>query len=161
MNLLYITCGANASIHSQAAFSIYSFLSCKAPVHSINIITDAPEYYHHLRNKATIIPVNDALLQDWKGPHNFFWRIKIKAIEQICAQYAGQPVVYLDTDTFLYGAHNQLQQLLAAGCALMHENEGRLHQQKAKTARLMHRQINHRSFGGLNMQDDACMWNAG
>jgi hypothetical protein len=161
MNLLYITFGKNVSIHSQAAFSIYSFLANKEDIHSINIITDAPDYYNHFGNLVQIVPVTEAVLQEWKGPHDFFWRIKIKAIEMMCRQYRGMPVVYLDTDTFLYKGWPQLKLQIDGGHAVMHENEGPLSRAGSKTEKRMWRQVKNRSFGNITIQAGENMWNAG
>src|ERR1700712_98113 len=104
MNLLYITFGDDLGIHLQAAFSICSFLSkSNNDINSINMITDKPFFYNHLKEKVNVISITQQELEDWKGEHQFFWRIKIKAIEKICKMYPNSPVMYLDTDTFLFG----------------------------------------------------------
>ena len=76
MNLLYITFGNDPSIHLQAAFSIYSFLAQPGAVDSINIITDNKDFYNHLPSGVKIINVTQNELTEWKGEHQFFWRIK-------------------------------------------------------------------------------------
>lgn len=161
MNLLYLTFGNNTSIHLQAAFSICSFLSEPAGISSVNIITDNSNYYKHLGDHVNCIDITAAELNEWKGPHDFFWRIKIKAIEKICAIYPGEPVVYLDTDTFLYGKAATLSAQLKNGVALMHENEGTLSAKKSKTEKRMWKQIAGRQFGALTMSASDAMWNAG
>jgi hypothetical protein len=161
MNLLYLTFGNNATIHSQTAFSIYSFLAQATAVSSVNIITDNGDFYKHLSPKATIIQVTQTELNEWKGKHQFFWRIKIKAIEKICHLYPNEPVLYLDTDTFLFGDIHVINNSLTKGKALMHENEGALSVKKTKTQKNMWLQIAGKSFGNVAMQPTDCMWNAG
>jgi hypothetical protein len=161
MNLLYLTFGSNASIHMQAAFSICSFLSNPTAPNSVNIITDNKKYYTHLGSYVNLIELTKEELLGWRGPHDFFWRIKIKAIEKICAMYPGEAVVYLDTDTFLYGDAASLAEQLKNGHALMHENEGALSAKKSKTERKMWQQIAGKNFGKLSMAATDCMWNAG
>lgn len=160
MNLLYITFGENAFVHSQAAFSIYSFLAQEPTVTSITVITDAPQFYTHVKDHVNVLPVTDAQLKDWKGPHDFFWRIKLKAIEWICAEYPDKPVMYLDTDTFLYGSLQSLQ-LLVAKQAVMHEEEGELSKKSSKTERKMWKQVKGKKFGGVEITPAESMWNAG
>lgn len=161
MHLLYITFGKNATIHSQAAFSVYTFLAQNENITSINIITDSPDYYEHIKDRVRIVKVSRYQLQEWKGPHNFFWRIKIKGLEWICREYAGEEVMYLDTDTFLFQPLSHLQQRLKDGFALMHEDEGILSESENKTERNTWRQIKNKIFGGLVMNGQQRMWNAG
>jgi hypothetical protein len=161
MNLLYITFGNDPSIHLQAAFSIYSFLAQSKAVNSINIITDNENFYNHLSSDVKIIKVTKNELDEWKGKYDFFWRIKIKAIEKICNLYPNEPVIYLDTDTFLHADLLTIKNTLKKGMALMHENEGPLSEKKSKTEKLMWRQIAEKSFGNIMMLPTDCMWNAG
>lgn len=161
MHLLYLTFGDNQNVHSQAAFSICSFLKQEAFIHTINVITDRPTYYNHLQEKVNVITITAADLQSWEGAHRFFWRVKIKAIEKVCALYPGSPVVYLDTDTILTGNLDLLNTTLQHGKALMHQNEGPLATKKSKTEKKMWQQLKGKNYGGLLMQPTDCMWNAG
>lgn len=161
MNLLYLTFGINPDIHSQAAFSIYSFLKEETHIQSVSVITDQPSFYHHLQPKINVITTNATELKDWEGEHHFFWRVKIKAIEKICGMYPDSPVMYLDADTFLINGLAALSADLKAGKALMHINEGPLSAKKSKTEKLMWRQIQGKKFDDLLMQPAGCMWNAG
>lgn len=161
MNLLYITFGENVLVHSQAAFSVYSFLAHKQHVHSVTILTDAPQYYTHLKDVAHVVPVTKATLQEWEGPHLFFWRFKIRAIEWMCEQYPGKPVLYLDTDTFLYTDGRGLKKQMKSGHALMHELEGPLSKAGSKTEKKMWQQVKGRTFGGVPMKATDNVWNAG
>lgn len=161
MNLLYITFGNNVAVHSQAAFSVYSFLAADEKPDSINIITDAPHYYTHLKEQVRIIAVAEKQLEEWKGPYHFFWRIKIKALQWMCKEYAGQPVIYLDTDTFLYKPVAAIKKQLMEGCALMHEDESALSSAGTKTEKKMWQQVKNRTFAGLVINAQHHMWNAG
>lgn len=161
MHLLYITFGEGINHHLQAAFSIYSFLVQKEDISSINVVTDAPEFYAHFQAPIRIIRVDAQTLQDWKGEHDFFWRIKIKAIEMVCGLYAGSPVMYLDTDTFCNTHIRPVRDKLLQGMAFMHEREGPLSKAKSKTEKKMWRQVKQNAFGGAAILDTDCMWNAG
>lgn len=161
MNLLYLTFGNDPAIHVQAAFSIYSFLAQPQTINSVNIITDTPAFYKHLLPHVNIMIVTEKELSEWKGKYQFFWRIKIIAIQKICQLYSGQPVVYLDTDTFLFADVLALQRSLQKGHAFMHENEGVLSGKKTKTEKKMWLQIADKKFGNIWMQPEDCMWNAG
>ena len=161
MNILYITFGDNLNNHLQAAYSICSFLSADKKPSSITVYTDAPGFYNHLRNTVTIFVLSKEQLNEWKGPHDFFWRIKIKAIELFAGQHAGQCIMYLDTDTLLYHDVSLLITKLADGNALMHQDEGPLSKIKGKTTHKMWKGVQNKHFGGIVVDDRYHMWNAG
>ena len=161
MHLLYLTFGNRTEVHSQAAFSILSFLKEENRPATINIITDQPPLYRHLGQQVNVITLSATELKAWEGEQQFFWRVKIKALEKICAVYPGQPVMYVDTDTFLNSDLATLQQWLQDGKALMHLYEGPLSTKKSKTEKKMWRQLQGKTFAGILMQPTDCMWNAG
>jgi len=115
MHLLYLTFGENVNNHIQAHFSIFSFLTQQNEISTINVITDNPEMYHDIKDRINIITITEQTLNEWKGEYGFFWRVKIKAIEMICDLHKNRPVVYLDTDTFLYTNINSFKKELVNG----------------------------------------------
>jgi hypothetical protein len=161
MNLLYMAFGPNAQIHLQTAFSIYSFLTQKQFVSSINIVTDNEDFYKHLQPHVHIIKVTENDLTAWKGTHQFFWRIKIKAIEKACHLYPNEPIVYLDCDTFLFGDLADIKSSMEKGFAVMHDNEGELSRRKNKSQKKLWQQVQGKSFGGITIQPAHRMWNSG
>ncbi|CAN5786704.1 hypothetical protein BH11BAC3_BH11BAC3_45610 [soil metagenome] len=161
MNLLYMAFGPNAQIHLQTSFSIYSFLTPQQGISTVNIITDNDYFYNHFGNRVNIIKITSEELKSWEGAYHFFWRIKIKAIEKVCSLYKGQPVLYLDCDTFLYGDLATMQSALQRGVGLMHENEGPLSLKKNKTQKRMWQEIKGKSFAGISIQTGGEMWNSG
>ncbi|SNR71154.1 MULTISPECIES: hypothetical protein [Hymenobacter] len=162
MNLLYLVFGENVRIHFQAHFSILTFLRHRpAGLGTITVVTDAPDFYRHLADHVTVLPVSAATLQAWRGEFDFFWRIKIKALEHVAALYPGVPLLYLDSDTFLHGSFTDLHKGLAAGYAYMHEPEGALAALGSKTEKRMWQQIGRKTFGGITLHERHQMWNAG
>ncbi|WP_439881302.1 hypothetical protein ACSX1A_19440 [Pontibacter sp. MBLB2868] len=160
MDLLFLTFGPNIKNHYQANFCMLSFLVQQEEVDSINVYTDQPSFYERLSHKINIIHVTEAMLKSWKGEHDFFWRIKIKALEHFILSSNSNSLIYLDSDTFLY---NDIKGLKAAlqESALMHEEEGKLSQLKSKTEKLMWEQVRDKSFGGVTITESHTMWNAG
>jgi hypothetical protein len=161
MHILYCTFGNRFQNHLQAAFSAMSFLQQPNEIKSINIITDAAPFYKHLSGHANIISVTPEKIKEWKGPHDFFWRVKIKAIQHIADMYAGSPVIYCDTDTFLYNNITSLKNELLNGKAYMHEDEGALSTLTDKTSKRTWRALKGKQFAGLTMKPTDHMWNAG
>lgn len=161
MHLLYITFGSDLKNHTQAYFSIYSFLVKKEHISSINVITDHPGFYKSIERHLNIIGVNQHVLNEWKGAYDFFWRIKIKGIEKVCNLYKSEPVLYLDSDTFLYNDLFSLQQTVNEGNAAMFINEGPVSALKSKTMRKMTGGLRKMQFDGLGALQNYNMWNAG
>lgn len=161
MHLVYITYGPNERNHLQAYFSITSFLARNAPLSSINVITDQPLFYKKIEKHLNIISVSQQILTEWKGEHGFAWRIKIKGLEEICLRYPNAPVMYLDTDTFLYGDFTHALDIVRSGHAAMQEHEGKLAAIGTRTASRMKADLSNVSFNGLPPLDSFDMWNAG
>ncbi|MBD1397952.1 hypothetical protein H9Q13_12315 [Pontibacter sp. JH31] len=161
MDLLFLTFGPNIKNHYQANFCILSFLKQRTAVNSINVYTDHPEFYTRLGDLVNVVQVTKAQLQEWEGEHNFFWRVKIKAIEDFMLKGGQHPVVYLDSDTFLHQDASSFTQQLSQGVAFMHEHEGKLSELKSKTDKIMWSQVKGKAFGGVTITDRSSMWNAG
>ena len=161
MQLLYLVFGTNIQNHFQANFSILTFLRQAQEALVISILTDAPEFYRHLGAAVTVQVIDKATLREWEGEFSFFWRVKIKALEQAARQHPTLPLLYLDSDTFLYGALPALRQQLESGHALMHEQEGLLSALLSKTERRMWQQVQGKVFGGVAITPQHAMWNAG
>jgi hypothetical protein len=161
MQLIYLVFGTNIQNHFQANFSILTFLRQSQGELGITVITDAPAYYQHLGTAITVQVIANDTLRAWQGEYNFFWRVKIKALEQAALQHPGVPLLYLDSDTFLYGVLPELRQRLGAGQAFMHEPEGALATLLSKTERRMWQQVQGKSFGGVAITPQHVMWNAG
>ncbi|WP_299703997.1 hypothetical protein [uncultured Pontibacter sp.] len=161
MDLLFLTFGPIIKYHYQANFSMLSFLQQRAEVNSINIYTDYPEFYTRLGDSVNVVPVSESLLRKWKGEHDFFWRVKIKVLEDFMLRGGQHPVVYLDSDTFLHQDLIHFKEQLLQGKAFMHEYEGKLSELKSKTEQTMWGQLQGKTFGGLSITPDCQMWNAG
>ena len=159
MNILYLVIGKDPLHHVQTYFSICSFLR-QTDIHDrVYVMTDAPEFYERLRDKSNVIQINEAQLKDWQGEFKFFWRAKIKVLEHICTLHPTESVLYLDTDTFLFGSLNMLKSELKS--PIMHLNEGKLSQRKSKTEKRMWQDVKNKVFGGIIIEEKHCMWNAG
>ena len=161
MNLLYFIVGNNTVYHTQCYFSILSFLVYKENVNGIYIYTDFPEFYKSLGEKVRVIPLDQQKIDEWRGEHDFFWRVKIKVLEDFSKNNPEQLLVYLDTDTFLYQSSEKLLSALKTNnVSFMHKRETILWQKGHKQHK-MWEQIHGKKFGGIVIDRDAYMWNAG
>lgn len=161
MNLLYVAIGEDINTHSQVHFSICSFLTQDKKISTINVITDYPDFYNDFKNKINIIYVNEKLLTEWKGNYNYFFRIKIKAVEMLCNLYKNEPVLYLDADTFLYGNIEPLRKIILQDTALMHQNEGKIAAIEGKTVRRLWTKVRNNTYSGISIDSSHSMWNSG
>ncbi|NLY75091.1 MAG: hypothetical protein GX075_07275 [Firmicutes bacterium] len=161
MTLVYLIFGKEFANHIQANFSILSMLTQREEIDSINVVTDNPTFYNRLAGVINVINVEQEVLQEWKGKNDFFWRVKIKAIELLANIYKNKHLLYLDSDTFLFGNLKYIKEKLDEGFSFMHLNEGKLSQLRSKTEKRMWQQTSNKDFGPVKINQNHCMWNAG
>jgi hypothetical protein len=159
MNILYLVFGEEQESHIQTYFSICSFIGQMSEKDRIYVLTDAPKYYERVANRVNIVEVSKGLLDEWEGSKRFWGRVKIKAIEYICSIHPNEAVLYLDSDTFLYGDLNQLKAELAH--SMLHQYEGKPSVMKSKSEKLLWKQVGGMSFGGIVIQPEHSIWNTG
>lgn len=164
MHLILLTFGNELKHHYQAVFATLSFL--KSPlIERVSIVTDAPSFYALIQqdSRVNLKLVDAATLQAWRGADDFFWRIKIKAkaIEAIIQDYPDEHILYIDSDTFLYGDCARLKARLDDGIPVMHLQENLLSEGKTKTQRQMWKTLAGKSYAGFPIDTQTAMWNAG
>lgn len=160
MNLILLTFGERLENHYQASFAILTFL--KDPtIERVIVLTDRPEFYAFLGEKVEMMPIDNATLQQWQGEHQFFWRVKIKALEAVQQRYPQQNLLYVDSDTFLATDLSIFAQKLNSGQTFMHTKETVLADNCNNTLRKMYRTLNGKSFANIEINGQSAMWNAG
>ena len=102
MVLTYLIVGDDPSYYNQAVFSILSALSKTTEEDTVVVLTDHPNQLKVLNSRILIISIDPDMIEEWKGDHHFFWRIKIEALLHIASRFEGEDILYLDTDTVLY-----------------------------------------------------------
>lgn len=161
INILYLTFGKAGGVHWQACFSILSFLSAGWDFGEIVVMTDRPDAYAFLKDRIKIVTIDQAKLTEWGGVTQNLFRPKIKALEACATSAADAAWLYLDADTFLFGDCGYLVSALENGHFLMHKCEGVLAKLKGKTLRQLYLRTKARKVAGIEIRDDAAMWNAG
>ncbi|PJG83902.1 hypothetical protein [Caviibacterium pharyngocola] len=160
INLILLTFGERLENHYQAVFSILTYL--KDPlIKRVIVVTDRREFYTWLQNEIEIIEINQTVLNEWQGAHQFFWRVKIKALEAVQQKYPQENLLYVDSDTFLAGELSAMQAQLSQGVPFMHKAEWALNAQKDKTLKKMHRTLCGKTVADIRLTDQTTMWNAG
>ena len=160
MRLVLLTFGDRLENHNQASFAILSFLRSKV-ITGVTIVTDRPEYYQYFGHRIEVINCAGNTMQEWRGEHDFFWRIKMKAIAEAITQNPSDDILYVDSDTFLAGDLSVIQSSLDNGNSFMHEREGNLIAIKHKTERKMWSSLSGKTFGPVTINERTEMWNAG
>jgi hypothetical protein len=158
MNIFFMIFGEKAVHHVQAYLSIRTFQKQLGPDDQIFVMATHPELY--ASSGVEVIPISDDTITEWKGKHGFFWRAKIKAIEYMAVHYPDHHLMYLDTDTILYGSLSDLKRSLDEGCGLMHLNEGHPSEMTSRSLR-MWRQVEGHTYGNVTIGKQHCMYNAG
>lgn len=162
MKVVLHTFGASHICYLQSTFLIINLLRYRNSIESINVITEYPQYYKKLEKYINIIPVTNDTITSWKGEAGFIYRVKLKAMELIINQNSDRlPVLYLDTDTFIYQGFDELRSSLLRGKGIMHNNEGKLSECRTRSGSRMWNGIKNHTFGDITLSENDDMWNAG
>ena len=159
MNIVYFVLGGSTVIHMQVNFSIRTFLAQRSADDVVYVVTDSPAMYAALPH-VTTIPITSEQISEWRGPHDFFWRVKIKVLQMIAQKSPDKPMIYLDGDTYLYGCLDEIKARLKQGHGMMHLDEGCPGDMKQKS-KMMWQTVNGRTYAGVTIGRQHHMWNAG
>lgn len=158
MKIFYIIFGENLGNHIEAYLSMSSFRRQFQGDDEICVVTTHPEYYNNI--DVTVIPISNEQIGEWESPHHYFWRVKIKAVEYMHNRFPNDHIIYLDTDTFLFGDLAVLRQRLNEGKAFMHLREGGP-DTFTGNGRRMWNMAKGKTFAGVTLSESHAMWNAG
>ena len=162
MKIVLHTFGTDHIFYLQSTFLILNWLQYRNEIDSINVITDQPAYYRKFEKYINIILVDKNTINHWKGESGFVFRVKLKAIELVAEQNSNKhPILYLDTDTFIYQGFNELKDSLLTGKGIMHNNEGKLSECPKRSQTRLWKRVKNQTFGGNTITENDCMWNAG
>lgn len=161
MNIVYFVFGSNINYYQQVIFSICTALVNKEESDRIIVIAEEPTLFKLVADFVTIIPINNDVINEWKGDYNFIFRTKIKALQLIAERYPDQHILYLDGDTFFYKSLTVLKQELYKGNCIMHVKEDALYQKKTKTEKKLWSKVKDKTFANILVDKSINMWNAG
>lgn len=159
MNIVYFVVGGNPVIHMQVGFSIRTMLVEVTADDVIYVVTDTPTVYAGLP-QVVVVPITMERIQEWRGRHDFFWRVKIKAMRHIAQLSPDKAMMYLDGDTFLHGQLADIKRQLAKGFGMMHLDEGCPSGMKQKSLS-MWQTVCGKTYAGVTIGSQHHMWNAG
>ena len=161
MTVFYIVMGGDEALryYMEAYLSIRTFQKQLSPDSGrICVITDHPSFFR--KAGVEVITITAEQKAEWMGPHKFFFRTKIKGMEYLHSVYPDDNLLYLDSDTFLYGSLTELKKRLDEGHGLMHRCEGKP-KDISNTARRLWKGAAGKSYGDVVIGEQHQMWNAG
>lgn len=159
MNIVYFVIGDSAIIHIQVGFSIRTILSQTSEEDTVYVVTDTPTMYCNLPHVVTI-PITQERIKEWRGKHDFFWRVKIKVLQQIAQMSPDKAMMYLDGDTFLHGSLTEIKEQLGKNRGMMHLDEGCPSEMKERSLSMWHT-VSGKTYAGITIGPQHHMWNAG
>lgn len=157
---LFLAVGTNITLHNQVNYAILSLLSKITDSSEIWLITDAPQHYTQFNNAINCLPVSHETLSEWKGINNYFYRIKIKAMQHVFEKISGN-LVFLDADIVCIKNLSDFEKKLNQGYFFMHMKEFLLCSGPTKTTRHMWKFGQNKSFGPALIDKNSFMWNSG
>jgi hypothetical protein len=129
--LLYLSFGSGPHVN-ELRFSVLSarrLLGAGGANCRVVIYTDAAAPFAGLDAEVVLVPAERRA--EWEGPRRFFWRCKVRAVQDALARF-GAPCVYVDGDTYFERSPEALFRRVSPGRTLMHVREGHLDKWQAK-----------------------------
>lgn len=161
MTVFYIVMGGDEAIryYMEAYLSIRTFQKqLSKDLGRICVITDHPSFFR--KAGVEVITITAEQKAEWMGPHQFFFRTKIKGMEYLHQLYPDDNLLYLDSDTVLYGNLTKLKERLDEGHGLMHRCEGKPINISHTAKRLWKKAVG-QTYGDITIGEQHQMWNAG
>lgn len=160
-NFVFTVFGDLAFYHRQAGFAALSLIAHldDANTASITVYTDEPEWYAWLGDRVTVIEVRQDQMKDWRGPHDHFFRVKIRAMQDVAARTPGN-VIFGDSDIVCSGGLNGFFAMLERGACFMDEMSYRLGEKGGRSKKLL-REARGNTYGKFTVTEQSPMWNAG
>jgi hypothetical protein len=166
--LLVLQAYGSARIVQEARFAVLTFLHHAAKREDswrVVIYTDQPGAFADLGAGVFTEPMDAARVRAWRGRIDFVHRVKLEVLLDCLQRHPGT-LLYVDSDTWFDGDPWLLYERIGATDAVMHECEGRLHEEPNGVLRKMHRFVRGTSFQlpdgeRVQMSGATEMWNAG
>jgi hypothetical protein len=168
-NELILLSVGNSVFHRQTIYAVLSLLRFDQGSHEFGIViyTDDPEYFKQYLPDVSLISyvcLDKTTLDEWKGPFQYVFRWKIKAIQHSLGQ-PDKKILYVDSDVIFRQDPMKLFQLIEEGSALMYRQEGQLTNPLQKNWEVIRQQLpkSVMKMEGLEFTIPltSYMWNAG
>jgi hypothetical protein len=149
----------------EIAFSIHTAYRFLPPSRSdYRFIIYCPPEVEFKNLRAEVVHYDPQKLQEWVGPKNFRWRIKIKTLEEVLQKY-GEPTVLIDGDTYFQKSPDKLFDRITPGNSVLHIREGRVcdleDEEHRDLTRVLNEKIINDPITGARIASTQAMWNSG
>ncbi len=159
MNILLFVVGSSTILHQQAHYALRALHINSRCDDKLFILTDSPTLYYSLPF-VEVCMISDSELNEWRGKHGYFYRIKINAIRNFAKNHPNEHLVFVDCDTYCYGDLSMITDYLDHGLGVMHKDECSMEVMKGPCGE-MWKQTKGRKFANITITNNYHMWNSG
>ncbi|HET6436993.1 MAG TPA: hypothetical protein VFG59_02940 [Anaeromyxobacter sp.] len=150
------------TVRAEALYLAWSALCWRAgPELVIHICTDAPAAYASVLDRVELRHLSPEELRSWQGPHGFRFRLKPMLVQDMARRHPSEKLLFLDADTYLLGAPEDVLARIGPGRAVMHAREDHLLIPGDRHMRNFSRRLSKLSFRGAPVDVNRWMWNSG
>ena len=159
MNILLFVIGTSTTLHQQAQYALRTLHIHADKDDKLFMLTDSPALYTNLPF-VNVCTITDKDINEWRGQHGYFFRIKINAIRTFAKKYPNDHLMFVDSDTYCTGAMTEIKSALDNGLGVMHKHECSMEVMKGPCGE-MWKQTKGHDFAGITITADYHMWNSG
>ena len=149
-------------VRTQALYCAWSALAWAGDVPlTVHVYTDEPAAYAPLAGRIAIEPISMERIRAWRGPDDFVHRQKTELVRDVAARFPGDPLLYVDSDTFFIGPVARATERIGPGRSVLHVREFPIATHPTSQMRKFRRQMRSLGFRGAPVDLRCDMWNAG
>jgi hypothetical protein len=149
-------------VRTQALYCAWSALAWAEGLPlSVHVYTDEPAAYAALEGRIAVEPVTMDRVRAWRGPDDFVHRQKTELVRDVAARFPGDPLLYVDSDTFFTGPVARAAERIAPGRSVLHVREFPVATHPTSQLKKFRREMKDVTFRGAPVDLRCDMWNAG
>jgi len=167
MNYLVYQSYGSTDILNECSYSILSLLKQGLDPEKIQIViyTDNKEYFSFLPSShISFIEMSAETIKEYKGPHAFVHRLKIKIIQDCITRFEGK-ILYADSDIYFLKPIETLFDQINASNFIMCNNEGPIdlpgNRVFEKFSKFIRENSSYLKEHNIPISANVIMWNAG
>ena len=149
-------------VRTQALYCAWSALAwAQAVPLTVHVYTDEPAAYAPLAGRIAVEPLAMDRIRAWRGPDDFVHRQKTELVRDVATRFPGDPLLYVDSDTFFTGPLAAAVERIGPGRSVLHVREFPVATHPTSQMRKFRREMAQVSFRGAPVDLRCDMWNAG
>ncbi|MCS7077758.1 MAG: hypothetical protein NZ455_13700 [Bacteroidia bacterium] len=147
--------------YTQTLYSILTALAFAPKKVEVHLYTDNPSAFRVITNQVYFHNLTQETIKQWRGVHDFTHRLKIMMLLNLHEQFAQNPILYLDGDTFFTQNYEQILNRITDKSILMHMKEYFIATHTTGQMKRFRKNMRRLTFQGMPINLDIYMWNAG